>query len=147
MAHFNFRRSAAAGLALISLAACAGLKHGPLNVAQRCHDESLTLYFDTASDALTDAGRQLVSLTARRLRSCQVRELKLVGLSDPAGSPDANLQLSERRANNVLDAFVRAGTQVPKYTLVARGDAGAVAASGAVEPVRRRVDVTLVVGR
>jgi outer membrane protein OmpA-like peptidoglycan-associated protein len=141
----------AVGISALALSGCTSVKKEYATLQGqgqgRCHDESLTLYFDTGSDALTDAGRQIVAVTSRRLKSCQVKELKLVGLSDPAGSPAANLELSQRRANTVLDAFVRDGTPVPKYTLVARGEAGAVAASGAVEPVHRRVDVTLVVGR
>jgi len=76
-----------------------------------------------------------------------VRELSLVGLADPTGAPEANLALSQKRADNVLAAFVHAGLPVPKYTLVAAGDKGAVTPSGAVEPVRRQVDATVVVSR
>ena len=134
-----------AGLAALVLAGCAGVQRVQRMVYSPCHDTSVSLYFDTGSDALTDAGRQIVQITSKRLRPCMVQELKLVGLADPAGSPATNLELSQRRANTVLDAFVRAGTPVPKYTLVAGGDKGAVTPSGVVEPVRRRVDVTLVV--
>ena len=76
-----------------------------------------------------------------------MRELSLVGLADPTGAPEANLALSQKRADNVLAAFVHAGLPVPKYTLVAAGDKGAVTPSGAVEPVRRQVDATVVVSR
>ncbi len=58
-----------------------------------------------------------------------------------------NLTLSQHRADNVLGAFVKAGLPVPKYTLVAAGEKGAVTASGAVEPVRRQVEATVVVDR
>ena len=143
----DFTRLAAAGLTIAALAACKTAPPGFAGAQGRCHDESLTLYFDTDSAALTDAGRQLVGLASRRLHDCPVKELRLVGLADPAGTPAANLQLSQRRADTVLEAFVRSGTQVGHYTLVARGDQGAVTPSGAVEPVRRRVDVTAVVGR
>jgi outer membrane protein OmpA-like peptidoglycan-associated protein len=105
----------------------------------------LTLYFETGSETLTDAGQQIVTLTARRLMGCRVRELKLVGLADPAGLAATNLTLSQHRADNVLEAFVKAGLPVPKFTLVAAGQKGSVTASGAIEPVRRQVDVTVVV--
>jgi outer membrane protein OmpA-like peptidoglycan-associated protein len=134
-------------VAATAIAGCATTKHGGYAGQGRCHDAQLTLYFDTGSDTLTDDGRKLVALSARRLQSCQVKELQLLGLSDPSGSPEANLQLSKRRADTVLDAFVRAGVPAPHYTLVAKGEQGAVAPNGAVEPVRRRVDVTVVVGR
>jgi outer membrane protein OmpA-like peptidoglycan-associated protein len=141
-------RMAAVGLAsgaALGLAGCESMKRVQQAVYSPCHETSVTLYFDTASDNLTDAGKQIVSLTSKRLRSCQVQELRLVGLTDPAGTPAANVELSQRRANNVLDAFVRAGTPVPHYTLVASGALGAVTPTGAVEPLRRRVDVTVVV--
>jgi outer membrane protein OmpA-like peptidoglycan-associated protein len=142
LAHFVGMAAAAA-----TLAGCMSMQRSYASLQGRCRDQQLTLYFDTGSDALTDAGRQLVDLASRRLRSCQVKELRLLGLSDPAGSPEANLLLSKRRADTVLDAFVRAGVPAPKYTLVARGEQGALAPNGAVEPVRRRVDVTVVAGR
>lgn len=148
-------RIAAAALAAVALTACKhthpttgpGQVSLPILTPSGCREQSLTLYFDSGSDALTDAGRQLVADTSKQLKSCTVEELRLVGLSDPAGTPKANLELSQRRADHVLDAFVRNGTPIPHYTLVARGDAGAVAPSGAVEPVHRRVDVTVVVGK
>ena len=148
MNNATFKRLAAAGLTALALAGCAQLRphHGVVSQGG-CQNESLTLYFDTGSDVLTDAGRQIVALTAGRLASCKVRELRLLGLADPTGSPAANLDLSRRRADRVLDAFVHNGVPVPKYTLVARGDQGAITPSGAIEPIRRQVDVTVIVGR
>jgi outer membrane protein OmpA-like peptidoglycan-associated protein len=146
---------AAGSLLAMGLGACTSMKKPPPQGAHAtpqakaavspCQEATLTLYFDTGSDALTSAGRQIVSLTSQRLRGCQVQELRLVGLSDPAGTPQANVELSQRRADSVLDAFVKAGTPVPKYTLVAAGSKDAVAPTGAVEPLHRRVDVTVVV--
>lgn len=141
------RHFAVMALAATALAGCTTMKHGFASRQSACRNERVTLYFDTASDGLTDDGRKLVELSARRLRSCKVKELQLLGLTDPAGSPEENLQLSKRRADNVLDAFVRAGVPAPHYTLVAAGAKGSVAPNGAVEPVRRRVDVTVVVAR
>ncbi len=128
------------------LAGCTTL-HNRVAVNSPCQNSTTTLYFESGSEALTDAGNQIVALTAKRLKGCDVRELRLVGLADPTGSPQVNLTLSQHRADNVLAAFVRAGLPVPKYTLVAAGQKGAVAANGAVEPVRRQVDVTVVVDR
>ena len=136
---------AGAVLVAVALAGCMSVQRVQQMVYSPCHNTDVTLYFDTGSDTLTDAGRQIVAITSKRLRACTVKDLKLVGLADPVGSAAANIELSQRRANNVLDAFVRAGTPVPKYTLVAGGDKGAVMPGGVIEPVRRRVDVTLVV--
>jgi len=128
------------------LAGCA-TQHRLVASSSPCRDTTVTLYFESGSETLTSEGLQIVSLTAHRLVGCKVSELRLVGLADPTGSPQVNLTLSQHRADNVLSAFVRAGLPVPKYTLVAAGEKGAVAPNGAVEPVRRQVDATVVVER
>ncbi|HEY5410357.1 MAG TPA: OmpA family protein [Caulobacteraceae bacterium] len=145
-------RARAERLALISLAwvwigGCASVHHAPQLAASPCHDTKLTLYFERGSETLTHAGDEIIALTAQHLQGCHVRELSLVGLADPTGSPEINLPLSRHRADNVLAAFVRDGLPVPKYTLVGAGAKGALAPDGAVEPVRRQVDVTLLVDR
>ena len=134
-------------LAVVASASLAGCQTGRLAINSPCRDTKLTLYFESNSETLTDAGRQIVELTARRLRGCAVKNLDLVGLADPTGSPEINLTLSQHRANNVLEAFVRAGLPVPKYSLAAAGDKGSVTAGGAVVPLRRQVDVTVVMAR
>jgi len=139
-------------LCLLALALGAGLggcaNHRALVTTNSpCQNTTVTLYFESGSETLTDAGRQIVGLTAKRLQGCQVKELSLLGLADPTGSAQVNLTLSQHRADDVLAAFVHAGLPVPKYTLVAAGQKGAVTASGAIEPVRRQVDVTVVIDR
>jgi len=143
----HIRTLGAIALTALALAGCAQVKKVSRVVTPGCQDANVTLYFETGSDTLTDAGRQIVSVTAKRLKSCKVKSLKLVGLADPAGSPAANVELSQRRADHVLEAFVREGVPAPKYELVAGGDEGAVKAGGVIDPVRRRVEVTVVVGK
>ena len=141
------KRLAVLGAAALCLAGCAGMQNVQHMVSSPCHDTTVTFYFESGSEAVTDVGRQIIAATAHQLKSCKVKELKLVGLADPAGSAQINLTLSQHRADNVLDAFVKAGLPVPKYSLIAAGDKGAVTANGVVEPVRRRVDATVVVRR
>ena len=139
---------AAAGAAALALSGCASVSNVRDMAWSPCrHDTTVTLYFDTGQDAVTDIGKQIVAATAKRLRACTVKEIRLLGLADASGAPQTNLDLSKRRADNVLQAFVVAGLPVPKYTLVAAGDKGAVNAEGAAEPVRRRVDVVVSVQR
>ena len=139
-----FKRALLVAAAAAGLAGCQSVQR---MVNSPCQDTSVTFYFEPSSETLTSAGQQIVTLTAKRLQGCKVKELRLVGLADPTGSPELNLTLSKHRADNVLEAFVRAGLPVPKYTLVAAGDKGAVSASGAVVPVRRQVDATVVIAR
>ena len=143
----NSKRVLLAATAALALAGCQSIKNVQRAASSPCRDTRLTLYFEPSSETLTDAGRQIVELTARRLRGCAVKDLNLVGLADPTGSSATNLTLSQHRSDNVLESFVKAGLPVPKYTLVAAGDKGAVTAGGAVVPVRRQVDVTVVIAR
>jgi len=144
MTHRNVWIFAAASAAAVALGGCSSMSHlGGMGSSPCRHDATVTLYFETGSDAVTDIGNQIVAATAQRLHTCTVSELRLLGLADATGSPQTNLDLSKRRADNVLAAFVKAGLPVPKYTLVAAGDKGAVNAQGAAEPVRRRVNVVV----
>lgn len=136
-------RLAAAGAGLITAYGCASVERISGWSPSPCHDTTVSLYFESASDTVSDVGLQIIDATSKHLRGCKVSEIKLLGLSDATGSPSDNLDLSKRRADHVLDAFVRAGLPVPKYTLVAAGGNGAVTPQGAVEPLRRRVDVTV----
>jgi len=139
-------RLALAGLAATALAGCAGVNR-LVRVYSPCRDTAVTLYFESASDRPTESGEQVIVATAKHLRRCEVREVLLRGLADPVGTPDENLQLSKSRAEHVLDAFVAAGLSIPHYTLAASGEQGAVAPRGVVTPVRRRVDVTVLMAR
>ena len=138
------RTLALIGAATLMASGCASVHR---MTAGPCHDTTVSLYFETGGDVVPPIGQEIVAATAKRLRGCQVRELTLLGLADASGSSANNLELSKRRADNVLSSFVKAGLPVPKYTLVAAGDKGAVDAAGVAEPVRRRVDVTVVVGK
>ena len=132
------------GAGALLLSGCAGVHRMTLGP---CHSTTVSLYFETGSDIVPPIGQEIVTATAKRLKNCQVRDLTLLGLADASGSSSDNLELSKRRADNVLNSFVKAGLPVPKHTLVAAGDKGAVTAGGVAEPVRRRVDVTVVVGK
>ncbi len=143
----------AAGLAaLMALEGCAQMGAARSRVSrivarQPCENISTTIYFETGSADLSDPAKAIVAETARTVGNCQVGELQLVGLSDPAGAPAANVELSNRRAQTVLDAFVAQGVNIPRFHIVAAGERGATGASGVVEPIRRRVEATLVIGR
>lgn len=135
-----------AAAAAMALGACSHMPLGHPKVIQTnaCSATTVSLYFEPGSDDVTKLGRQIIGEAAKQLRGCPVQELMLVGLADPAGSPENNLELSRRRAEHVRDAFLAAGLPVERFTLAAAGDVGAVRPSGAIEPVRRRVDVTVV---
>ena len=138
---------AAASAVVLALAGCGSLQGVRHRGGDPCRETTVTLYFETGSDQVSAIGRQIIAATSNRLHLCPVRELRLLGLADPAGAPQANLELSERRAFNVRNAFERTGLAFEHFTIVAAGDRGAERPNGVVEPVRRRVDATLLMGK
>jgi peptidoglycan-associated lipoprotein len=148
-------RRASAALALaaaVAVAGCAQMRGARDRIsgmvdATPCENVSTTVYFESGSADLSEPARQIVAESAKMVGNCRVGELHLVGLADPAGAPAANVELSNRRAQSVLDAYVAQGLNVPRFHIVAAGERGARAPSGIVEPIRRRVEVTLVLGR
>jgi len=142
----------ALGLTVVALGGCAQMGAARSHVSNMfdkrpCENVDATFYFESGSADLSDPAKQIVAETAKQVGNCQVGELRLVGLADPAGAPAANIELSNRRAQAVLDAYVAQGVNIPSYHIVAAGERGAQGASGVVEPIRRRVEATLVVGR
>jgi outer membrane protein OmpA-like peptidoglycan-associated protein len=67
--------------------------------------------------------------------------VRVIGLADAVGTSEANLILSRRRAETVSNALAKAGFAKVEIDRAAVGDAGAVAASGATAPLRRRADI------
>ncbi len=126
--------------ALAGLSACARLPHPRAEV---CPDIRFQIYFEPDSATLTDEGLAVVSTAAAGARSCRVDGVQVLGLADAAGSPQANLALSQARAAAVSRALAANGLPAARFDEVAAGQAGAVTPSGDLRPLRRRVDVTL----
>ncbi|WP_292108775.1 OmpA family protein [Brevundimonas sp.] len=138
------------GLAMAALAALAttgcGLTRGierDALVAETspCAPQRFEVYFAEGEARLTNPALQALGLTATRLQGCAIRRVQVLGLADPSGAPEANLDLSERRAVAVREALTAAGWPAPAFELGAGGESGALAASGAVQPMRRRTEV------
>lgn len=134
--------------ALLAMAGCAQTE-GPFRVLRKpvavtapvCADFQASLYFDRDSAALTREARMVLDNAKAQARDCAVRAVRVVGLADAVGAPQANLDLSRRRAEAVSQALARVGFVKVDVDLAAVGDAGSVSASGAAAPLRRRADV------
>ena len=118
-----------------------GCASAPVVAAGPCADADLSVYFSENSAELTGPARALIADAGRRAGRCTVREVEVVGLADYQGPPDANLALSRQRAEATAQALQAAGLPAPRFTLSAQGEAGAIAAPGVAEPMRRRAEV------
>ena len=139
--------------ALAALAACAETtqkywKGGSAFVAvpTACNDNHFPVYFAEGSDKLTDPARQVIDAKAQEMKVCGVHEVRVIGLADATGTPEANLTLSQKRARRVAEALEASGFPKPIFAVRAEGAHGAVRWNGQEEPVRHRVEVYLSVG-
>lgn len=141
---------ASRGLALLAavslgLAACNHLPlpsgPRPAGVANVCEDFTVSIYFDQGAFRLTREARAVLDSAAARARGCTIGQVEVLGLADAVGAPDANLQLSERRAASVTRALNRLGFKDVRVS--AAGEADALTLRGADRPLRRRADVTV----
>lgn len=109
----------------------------------QCAPRSFDVYFAEAAAGLTQPARQAIDLMADQLSQCRITRVTVIGLASATGTPEANLTLSQRRAQTVAAEFSRRGWPEPVFQLEAAGDAGAVTPEGAMEPLRRRTQVLI----
>jgi hypothetical protein len=134
--------------ALVSLGACTETHDfwgktafsGPA----RCSDGRFSIYFAEGSDRLTEPARQVIAARARVLRTCRIREVRVIGLSDASGAAESNLSLSQKRARRVAEALAAEGLPRPVFEVRGAGAWGATR-DGREIPVRRRAEVVLAV--
>lgn len=101
------------------------------------------VFFEPGSGALKPAAQRTVDRIVAILDHYQDRRVLIEGFSDSAGSPDANLDLSRRRAEALRQALLQAGIAPQRLEVRAYGEAHPVAdnttASGRLR--NRRVEV------
>lgn len=142
----SFARTAAVATLVMALGACATVQKARdrlVRAPARCVDQTVQIYFEPDSAELTSEGRAVIRAAADGARGCEVTAVEVLGLADAAGAPDANLELSKRRAQSVTAALASAGLPAAEFKLAAAGQAGSVTADGKAAPLRRRADVTL----
>lgn len=140
----------AALAATVALGGCSTLQADRARIVRapsNCVDQTVQVYFEPESAELTPEGQAVISTAAANLRSCRVTAVEVLGLADAVGAPQANFQLSQKRAQSVSHALAASGLPAAEFRIAAAGQAGAVTAAGQAAPLRRRVDVTLHVRR
>ncbi len=145
---FGVVAMAIGGGAVLALAGCAETQ-GPWRTLRKpvavappnCGDFQSSVYFEQDSAALVPEARMVLANARDQAKGCDVKLVRVIGLADAVGTSEANLILSRRRAETVSSALAKAGFAKVEIDRVAVGDAGAVAASGATAPLRRRADI------
>lgn len=141
------RLTAWAGLGLIgatlAVGGCETFRDRSQRVAivSPCQAHRFEVYFAEGQADLTPAALQAISLAATALQPCEITSVRVLGLADAQGSASVNQALSEQRAARVAQALLAQGWPTPAFEIEAAGAEGAVTASGAHEPLRRRTEV------
>jgi len=96
------------------------------------------VYFQERSAQLDDQARSLIALVAQRANAEPAIPVNVIGYTDSAGSPPADVQLSQQRAQTVADALVANGVAANRLVRTGRGQTG-------TDPgvASRRVEITL----
>ena len=140
------RKTTAVAVLVLSLSACATVKSARDRIVRapaRCADQTVQIYFEPDSADVTKEGRAVLNLAAKDSQACKVSSVEVLGLADSVGAPDANLELSKRRAQSVTDALTAAGLPAADFKVAAAGQAGATNSKGDPRLLRRRTDVVL----
>lgn len=128
----------------LALAACANLPNFSKTEPARfepCGDVTVSIYFAPSSAVISKDAAAVLQGAAQQARGCKVDRVDVLGLADPVGSPDANMKLSEKRAEAVSQTLSRYG--VTTASVSAAGETAATTEGGAVDPLRRRAEVVL----
>lgn len=106
--------------------------------------DSLSIYFDSGSSAITQEGVAVLDQAARTYRDGKPIIMVVSGGSDSTGPAGVNLRLSQKRADAVLQGLVARGIPVERFQVLAKGETEPAipAPEGTAEPRNRRVEIT-----
>jgi outer membrane protein OmpA-like peptidoglycan-associated protein len=102
--------------------------------------------FRTGSAEITPEMAQQIQVLAQAVAKSPELRVRLDGYADPRGSADANLKLSEERADAVRDLFLAAGVTDEALEVNAYGKSLSVAQDADGYALERRVRLTLQAG-
>ena len=106
--------------------------------------DSLSIYFDTGSAAISSQGAGVLDQAARTYRDGKPIIMVVSGGSDSTGSAASNLRLSQQRADNVLPGLVARGIPIERFQVLAKGETepAVPAPDGTAEARNRRVEIS-----
>lgn len=86
--------------------------------------QSLSIYFTIGSSKITDKNMENIKFLAEAIKaSAKDRVFTITGYADEqTGSPELNMQLSKRRAENVCNALIEQGVDESKLKVDYKGD-------------------------
>lgn len=107
--------------------------------------QTVTLYFETGTVDLTEESRLWIVDAVLAILDRKSPDVSVVGHADRMGDPEANLALSQRRAEAVADLLVGMGIDAAILEVDSHGENNPVIATAddVAEPRNRRVEITV----
>jgi outer membrane protein OmpA-like peptidoglycan-associated protein len=105
--------------------------------------ESLELQFAFDRATLSDAAQTALVNVVKELKQNPALSVDLHGYTDPVGSREYNLQLSQRRVDAVRRYLVEQGVDLPRINAIGLGPVSGTPAGGAAAAKHRKVTVNL----
>jgi peptidoglycan-associated lipoprotein len=99
------------------------------------------IYFGFDQAGLSPTARGVLTRVADCVQSVPGRGVVLVGHTDPRGTEEYNIALSERRARTVADYLARLGIDPTRFRVVPRGETQASSTSETGWARDRRVEI------
>ena len=98
-----------------------------------------TVYFDYDTAQLKGEGRSLLEANVDCMNKTD-RTVYVIGHTDPRGTDEYNIALSDGRARAVADYMANLGIDPARFRIIPKGEADAVGTSDATYTQDRRVD-------
>lgn len=108
-------------------------------------DARYLVFFAHDRAAVDGKARRVISAVAAAARQVGARGLLVAGHADRSGAATYNASLSQRRADAVRAALIRAGMRPERVSVIARGESAPMVATGdgVREPRNRRAEIVL----
>lgn len=118
----------------------------PADIPRVCQAETLVVYFEPNAQRLGQSGLETLDAVQQRSEGCLVNRVELVGHADAEGSPEHNVVLSERRAEDVRGQLIARGVESENMVALGRGesDLARPTRDGASEALNRRVEIRII---
>jgi len=118
---------------------------GDALAAQPVRAAHFTLYFNEASDDLTEESRAELERMLADVAKRPVRDIVIVGHTDAVGSDQYNDALARKRAERVKAMLVERGIAQTDIAAIGRGkrDLLVPTPDGTAEPLNRRVEIVV----
>jgi peptidoglycan-associated lipoprotein len=103
--------------------------------------ELKSVYFGFDQSTIPDEAREGLGKDADCIKEAGDKGLYLIGHTDPRGTEEYNIALSERRAQNVADYLAALGIDPARFRVVPKGETEATGTDESTYQQDRRVDL------